>query len=177
MSCSTVKCDRTQDRASESNDSIRRQPTSVASRGRRRSAGSDPEQKWCQNSSGTGPWGPRRWAGSGRGKWAMSAAVVEAPASRQNTMRSCWRRAGGVSSLEITNPASPSRRSAAAAVVASRPARSADSGFSGTAWPQAQHRQERSLAAFQGLSRRSRWGGDRRHGDGACHSVESSSRR
>ena len=51
-----------------------------------------------------------------------------------------------------------------------------DRGFGGAAWPQAQHRQDRSLAGLQGLSRRSGGGGDRRHGGGTGHSVESSCR-
>ena len=77
----------------------------------------------------------------------MSVAVAEASARRQNTMRSWWPRAGGVSSLDTTNPASRSRCSVAAAVVVSRPARCATAA---SAAPRGQRRSTDRIALSQG---------------------------
>jgi len=77
----------------------------------------------------------------------MSAAVAEAPVRLQNTMRSCWRRTGGVSSLDTTSPASRSRRSATGAVAASKPDRCASAA---SAAPRGHKRSTDKIALSQG---------------------------
>ena len=94
--------------------------------------------------------GASTWAGSSWGTWAMSVAVGEAPEHDALMLAPC--RWGFLAAHN--EPPSPSRRTGRrrSGGVEATTALS-DRGFSDAAWPQAQHRQNRSLAgagcAFQ----------------------------